>query len=163
MAEDTKIVSNPTVQKEESATMYTCVHRRESDKRISNLCQRKNGCESHQHSKWRYEMTAWDTIQTIGHSGEGGTCLGMRMGWTWQDVVAFYDKFRNANYCSISAFRTINETLASGGYSLRSQYITVYLRCVGCKCTEDIMADWVQLGELTDECLDLNGKPKHKL
>ena len=133
-----------------------------------------------QSASWMYDMTAWDTVQRKGHSDTGGSCLGMEQTETWSDVVAFYNKHRLANYCSITAermvwtkgntivldekthkFSHIDKTgdVKDAGVSGMSQYATLYLRCVGCACVDGVLEDLVARGEPSPGCTDHLGKP----
>lgn len=112
----------------------------------------------HKHGRWTYDCSAWETVQEKGHVGTGGRCVGGKSTTHWDDVLSFYREHRTAAYCSITAQRMIwtSETNAQVG---STQYVTLYLKCVGCECTNDRVEDWVALGRPTDLCTDARCKP----
>lgn len=70
------------------------------DARLINF-QPCNPGSIHSHEKWRYDYSAWDTVQRKGHSGTGGSCLDLGQTCIFEDVVKFYNKHKDAKYCCI--------------------------------------------------------------
>src|SRR6266567_5132128 len=64
-----------------------------------------NPVETHEHADWVYDCSAWSTVQTKGHCGVGGTCVGGRSTTDWKAVVQFYQDHKDAQHCSITAQR----------------------------------------------------------
>ena len=109
----------------------------------------------HTHDAWRYSMSAW-SLQKSGHWGTGGDCLGSDGSDEWKDVVAFYNKHKNADYCKIVAHRLLWHDTSTEEYTCKcgtSQYVTLYVHCVGCGAIGDALVDWVKRGEPSSACV----------
>ena len=106
--------------------------------------------------RWNFHMRA-ASIQSNGHSGMDGTCLGMESTQSWSQVVELYEKHKLDPYCVITATRGICAENAYG-YSSRDQFIHLFTRCVGCDATD--LPDWVACGQPSFlQCTGPNLKP----
>ncbi len=130
----------------------------------------------HNHGEWTFGYSAWDTIQKPGHVGISGSCLARVGTKNFNQVLDFYNKYKNAKYCAIVAGRMYNEkpqkwiyddvtkcdksviddSYTTGGW----QEVDLYRNCEGCGCNKSNFEDWITLGFPTAECTDIFNKPK---
>jgi hypothetical protein len=112
------------------------------------------GSKSGSGDTWNYNMRAWP-MQERGHVEVSGQCLGLESTDKWSDVIAFYERHKNADYCRITAARVVY----FGTSKIETwQNVCLYVRCVGCDATD--MPDWVVCGQPSYiKCLAPNLKP----